>query len=170
MPIIGATCRPLLPERFGVVERLIGIYGGGWRQVRRTVGEDKRHPFAARNGEIGSGRKVLSFQLDRCSQRDKVWAGDRGDSILIGQTFDPRHSRAIVEAEREVHPNLRASRSSLDNADDRGVGPVRRHEIDNGKGPVPNCKNSLQYHCVATIGPRTLVQRVRRRNRPPTVV
>src|SRR3954451_24170523 len=118
MSIIGATSRPLLPERFSVVERQVGIYGGGWRQVRRTVGEDKRHPFAARNREIGAGRKVSCFQLDRCSQGNKVRAGDGGEPILIGQPVDPWHSRAIVEAKREVHPNSRAPRSSLDNADD----------------------------------------------------
>src|SRR5215510_1431252 len=169
MSIIVATYRPLSPERFGVVERKISIYGGGWWQVRRTIGEDKRHPFTAGNREIGAGRKVFSFQRDRCSQRYKVRTGDGGEPVFVGQTLDPGHSRAIVETKRQLHPDSRATRSSLDNADDRRVRTICRHEIDDHKGAVPGSENGLQYHRVATVGPRD-ARRLLRRDRPTTVI
>ena len=136
-------------------------------------------PKVRTNGTLSPAEMLKSAVVERSSPvnstgvRSTAVATSDGRGIPFspdGRSVNPRHRRAIVEAKREFHPNARATRPSLDNANDGGVRTVHRHEIDDGERTILSGENILQYQCIAAIGPRALIQGGRGRDRPAAMI
>ena len=64
---------------------------------------------------------------------------------------DPGNDGAIIKADDQLHPNRDLAFKTFNDADDVGIGPARRHEIDIANGAVVSLDFGFENERVAPI-------------------
>ena len=114
--------RPLAPERLGVRRATHPDRSASRRRPMR------RRRSVSTNGTVSPAAtsnsptvvQVLAVQRHRRAQHDHVRSGDRAQRAVV-EPADPRHDRAVVEAEHQLHAHPHASALAAHQADDVGV-------------------------------------------------
>ena len=146
-----ARVAPVVPERLGLLERSLGVDSVRRVAVRRKPCENERDAVTGFHREVGDRVEVLADEPDRCREDERVRPRD-GNQPVLGPP-DPRHDRAVVEADRQVHIDRDASFDALDDSDDVRRLAARRHEVDQANRPVGRVELGLEDHRGTPVPP-----------------
>ena len=111
-----------------------------------------RSPAATVNSD--DGRQVLSVQLDRRPEAERIGAG--GCDPRVVDAPHPGHDLAVVEADHELGAHRHRALDALDDADDVGRVAPRRHEVDHADGPVRRLVERLEHERVVAVATRAV--------------
>ena len=136
--------------------------------MRRPIGEHERDSLAFAHFETGDRGQVLAAGLDRRSQHRHVRAGNRQQRAVFG-SLDPGDVDAELEADHQLHLQLHLARDAAHQPDDVGGVAARRHEIDQGDGPICRLKTRLQDQGIVPVAAGEFCHFLRRRDQPAAV-
>src|ERR1700730_2218752 len=160
--------RPARPKLLGIAQRVIGV-DRSWRFfVGSEPRENKWNALSFLDGELSDCGEILASSLNRRSQNQTVWTGNRFHSAV---TFShPRHDMAIVEPYDQVHFQGDLAPQSLDDSNDVGILSARRHEIDQAHGSTGRFDLRFQNQRITAISPFYLLDLFLRKKSPMTIL
>jgi hypothetical protein len=167
-PLELADSSPLLPERHGLLECPLGLDRLRRRLVGREPAQDERHAISLADGELRIRAHVAPLLLDRRAEQDGVGTGDRDERPL--ERPHPRHDRAVVEPQDELHAHVDASPDPFHDPYEIGVRLTGRHEVDEPDDAGIRLELALEDERVVAIAPRQRSKLAVRLDRPVPVL
>ena len=158
----------MFPELDRGRERFLRVDGLGWRFVRGEPPQDERHTLTLRDRERRYRPEILALVLDRRTQEHRIRAGDRDERPV--EIAHPRHDRAVVEADHELHPHLDATANPFDDPHEIRLRLARRHEVDEANRSAVGLELGLEDEGVVAIPAARRTELARRLNRPVSVL
>ena len=149
--LVGAAPGPLPPPRLGLRHRGVGVHRLRGGQVRGVPGQREGAPLTGRDGEVGDGGEPFAMERHVRGEQERVGPGHRPDAA--GRAAHPRHHRAIVHADHQLHPHGHRAPETDDLPDDhRGPGPLRHAVHERDRAGV-RLEPGLEHERVVAVAP-----------------
>jgi hypothetical protein len=124
----------------------------GQAAMRRPVAEHERYDVALADLEARDCLQALTVNRHESAQRDHIRPGDRADARRLVEPRDPRHRRAVVEAQRELHRHRHAPAAADDQTHEVALLHAHRHEVDHADLTLRGLELGLEDQRVRTVG------------------
>ena len=138
--------------------------------MRGEPREDEGDALALVDRELGDRAHVLAARVRRRAEAERIRACE-GDArvFLVRSLAHPGDDATIVEAHRQLGPEMDAALDALDDAHDVGCLTPRRHEVQDARyRAVLRLPGRLEDERVVEVAAR--VRRRRRRGDEPAAV
>src|ERR1700736_2051281 len=160
--------RPARPKLLGIAQRVISMDRSRRFFVGSEPGQNKWNALSCLDSELSDGGQILASGLNRRSQNQTVWTGNRFHSAVT--LSHPRHDVAIVEPYDQVHFQIDLTAQSLDDSNDVGIFSAGRHEIDQPHGSTGRFNFRFQNQRITAISPFYLLDLFLRKKSPMTIL
>ena len=146
------SAAPVQPELLDNFERSLRI-DLPWIFFERTpVSKRETDTLATAHGKVGSGRHVLAVDRNRSMEDGQVRTGDRAETVA--KVRDPGNGSTEVKAQRQLHPHGDPSAQAFDDAEDVGMRPAGRHEVDQPYGALGRLEGRFEDQGVGAVAAR----------------